>query len=328
MLPEIALAALGGTIAAVPDSSGRNATMTLGVEQLIEAVPRLAEAARLRQLDFRQGPSAALRPDDIAELAALIVGELETGAAGAVVTQGTDTLEETAYLLDLLLPPGAPVVVTGAMRNSGLPGADGPANLLASVQVAASEAARGLGVLVVMNDEVHAARFVRKTHSSSPATFRSPQLGPLGWITEGRVSIPLAPRSASPHPAVPVGVPLPEVGLVRLTMGDDGRLVDAAASAGYAGLVVEVFGAGHVPVPARDAMRRASAAVPVVFASRTGAGELYRESAVFPGSERDLLDSGIISAGWREGLKARLLLSVLLASGAGRDGIAAAFASA
>jgi L-asparaginase len=234
-------------------------------------------------------------------------------------------MEETAYLLDLLLPAGPPIVITGAMRNSGLPGADGAANLTAAVQVAVSPLAHGLGVLVVMNDEVHAARFLRKTHSSSPASFRSPQLGPIGWITEGRVRIPLIPREATANVTLPKGAALPDVGLVRMSLGDDGRLIDAGAAGGYAGLVVEAFGAGPVSEPVRDAMHRASGNIPVIFASRTGAGELYERSASYPGSERDLLDSGIISAGWHDGLKARLLLSVLLASGADRPAIRAAF---
>lgn len=114
----------------------------------------------------------------------------EEGSDGIVITQGTDTIEETAFVLDLLVDAETPIVVTGAMRNPSLPGADGPANLLASVQVASSFAARGLGTLVVFNDEVHAARFVRKTHTQNPATFRSSPVGPIGWISEGTPRIP------------------------------------------------------------------------------------------------------------------------------------------
>lgn len=191
--PRIGVIALGGTIASVPDSSGRNATMSLSVADVLAAVPAAADIVQLRAETFRQCGSAELSVADIVELAARI-DELSDQLDGVVVTQGTDTLEETAYLLDLLVVSDMPVVVTGAMRNSGLPGADGPANLLHSIRVAASGEAQGLGPLVVMNDEIHAARFVRKSHATSTAAFTSPGLGPLGWVAEGRVRIPLVPR--------------------------------------------------------------------------------------------------------------------------------------
>src|SRR6185437_15072259 len=121
-----------------------------------------------------------------------ILRRVEDGSAGIVITQGTDTIEETAFALDLLWAGHAPIVITGAMRNPTLPGADGPANLLAAVRVAASPAARGLGVLVVIADEIHAARFVSKRHTQSPAAFAA-LAGPLGWVSEGDVRIVLVP---------------------------------------------------------------------------------------------------------------------------------------
>ena len=112
-------------------------------------------------------------------------GAVRDGAHGVVVTQGTDTMEETAFLVDCLWDDDAPFVFTGAMRNPTLPGADGPANLTAAIRTAAVDAARGRGAMVVFNDEIHAARFVRKTHSTSPAAFRSPDAGPIGHVVEG-----------------------------------------------------------------------------------------------------------------------------------------------
>jgi L-asparaginase len=131
-------------------------------------------------------PGSELNLEDLIELAGEIQAHIDAGTRG-VVTQGTDTMEGTAFVLDLLVHADAPIVVTGAMRHPSLPGAEGPANLLASVQVAVSDAARGVGTMVVVNDEIHAARFVQKTHTTqNPATFRSPLTGPVGWVSEVR----------------------------------------------------------------------------------------------------------------------------------------------
>ncbi|MEO8908365.1 MAG: asparaginase domain-containing protein, partial [Microbacteriaceae bacterium] len=165
---------LGGTIASTESARGNGGvTPQLGAAELIAAVPQLNEVAKLKAVAFRQSASGDLTLEDMVALAAAIEVERDDGVSGTVVTQGTDTIEETSFALDLLLPPGRPVVVTGAMRNPTLAGADGPANLLSAVQVARAPEAAGLGVLVVLNDEIHTARFVRKTHTSSPSTFRS-----------------------------------------------------------------------------------------------------------------------------------------------------------
>jgi L-asparaginase len=131
-------------------------------------------------------PGSELNLKDLIELAGEIQAHIDAGTRGVVVTQGTDTMERTAFVLDLLVHADAPIVVTGAMRHPSLPGAEGPANLLASVQVAVSDAARGVGTVVVLNDEIHATRFVQKTHTQNPATFRSPLTGPEGWVSEVR----------------------------------------------------------------------------------------------------------------------------------------------
>ena len=186
--PSVTVLALGGTIA-MTAGSGPGVVPTLTGEMLVAAVPGLADIAKIDARSFRQLPGAHLQFDDLEALAATIRELSAAGQRGIVVTQGTDTIEETAFALDRLLDLDTPVIVTGAMRNPTLPGADGPANLLAAVQVAISDEARGLGCVVVMNDEVHAARFVRKTHTSSPAAFTSPAAGVIGWVVEGRVRV-------------------------------------------------------------------------------------------------------------------------------------------
>jgi L-asparaginase len=337
--PEVVVFALGGTIAFTA-SDGRAARLSLDAADLVAGLPGLAPLLAARPITFRSVPSADLTFADLAELAREIDAAIAAGAAGAVVTQGTDTLEESAYALDCLVTTQAPVVVTGAMRNAGQLGADGPANLAAALRVAISPLAAGVGVVVVMNDEIHAARFVQKTHSTSPSAFRSPGAGPLGALTEGRIAIPLVPRHRAPHVRLAPGAVIPPVALIRLGLGDGPELLDAVAAsaaagaapaavragAAAAGAVVEVFGAGHAARRNADALKRLAARMPVVFASRTGAGGLCTSTAGYPGSEKDLIDGGLIPAGALDGLKARVLLALLLADGAQRDRIAATLA--
>lgn len=299
----------------------------MGARELAAAVPALEETAELETVAFRQTASGDLTFEDISALAEQINIQLKGGAAGAVVTQGTDTIEETSFALSLLVDSIRPVVVTGAMRNPTLPGADGPANLLAAVQVASSSVAEGLGTVVVFNDEIHAARYVRKTHTSSPSTFRSMNAGPLGWVVEGRPRIALRPVTNLPTIAPPTQ-PVPPVALLRLCLGDDARIVDQIESLGYRGLVLEAFGGGHVPARMVAPLEALSKRIPVVLASRTGAGEVLMETYGFPGSERDLLSRGLIHAGSLDGAKARVLLSFLLADSADPDTVAETFQTA
>jgi len=316
---------LGGTISST-DSGGKGVEPTVTGETLVSDVPEIAEVAEVSAVSFRQVASGELTVDDLVELASEITARIDEGASGAVVTQGTDTIEETTFVLDLLVDREAPVVVTGAMRNPTLPGADGPANLLASIHVAASEVARGLGAVVVLNDEIHAARFVRKTHTSNPATFRSDPVGPVGWISENVPRVVLRPVGRHK-------ITLPEdaqdrpVALHTVTLGDDGRLLSAIEQQGYAGLVVEAMGGGHVPSNMAGALEDLAGKLPVILASRTEAGEVLHSTYGFAGSETDLLERGLIGAGPLDGLKARLFLTLLLRSGATREEIKASFDS-
>jgi L-asparaginase len=322
--PKVAVLSTGGTIASPATTEG-GAVPQLAAPHLVAAVPQLAEVADVAPASFRQVPSPELTVLDLLELAAEARRLVESGAAGTVVTQGTDSVEETAFVLDLLWEREEPIVVTGAMRNPSLPGADGPANLLAAVRVAASPSARGLGCLVVLNDEIHAARFVQKTHTSNPATFRSRLTGPIGWLCEDRVR--LAVRPIGRHHLRPRGRDVPAVALLKVGLGDDGRLIGVVPELGFAGLVVEAMGGGHLPGALVGPLERVARAMPVVLASRTGGGELLRETYGFPGSERDLLGRGLIAAGALDGLKSRLLLTLLLMAGAGADELREAFAT-
>jgi len=306
-LSDIAVIALGGTIAMTPGGGG-GVVPKLTADDLVAAVPGLGDVARIHASTFRQVPGAHLDLHDAVELAGEIERTLET-CAGVVVTQGTDTIDEMAYALDLLVRSPRPVVVTGAMRNPTVAGADGPANLLAAVQTAASAAAVGLGCLVVLNDEIHAARLVVKGHTARPDAFVSPLGGPLGYVAEGLPRVLLCPVSAPV--ALPGDVAPRPVGLVTAVLGDDGSALRFAAQRSE-GVVVEAMGGGHVPPGVADAIGDVAPTRPVVLASRTHAGEILRNTYGFPGSERDLLDRGAVSAGWLNARKARVLLSLLL----------------
>lgn len=319
---RVDLLALGGTIA-MSGPSATGVTPALSAEDLLTAVPSLAEAGiEIRACQFRQLPGASLNLPDMVELSVEIGARLADGSDGVVVVQGTDTIEETSFVLDLLHVGPQPLVVTGAMRNPTQPGADGPANLDAAIRVAACGAARNLGCVVVLNDQIHAAAQVAKTHTSNPAAFASPATGPLGWIAETIPHIAARPsrRHTLPRPTDPV----PPVGLYTVTLGDTGTSLAAFADA-HVGLVVAAMGVGHVPAALVKPLAEAAARMPVVLASRIGVGSVHATTYGFPGSERDLLDRGLISGGDLNPYKARLLLGLLLANGTDREGIATAF---
>ncbi|MEV4478606.1 asparaginase [Micromonospora coxensis] len=325
---SVVLFTLGGTIAMAGVGPGERPVVTrLTGADLLAAVPGLGTVGE--ELDVRDAlavPSADLTYRRLLDVVDAASRAVAGGATGVVVTQGTDTLEETAYLADLVWPHAAPLVVTGAMRNPTLAGADGPANLLAAVRVAASAEARDLGVLVVANDEIHASRWVRKTHSTSTATFASPNAGPLGHVVEGRVRLLTRPPRHAPLPAVdPARLDATRVALHTVTLDDDGWLLDGLAERRH-GLVVAGYGVGHVPSALAPVLGALTERMPVVLTSRTGAGPVLRHTYGAVGSETDLQRRGLVNGGLLDPYKAVVLLRTLLAAGAGRDEVAAAFA--
>jgi L-asparaginase len=322
--PRVLVIGLGGTIA-MTRGAGAGVTPRLTAQDLVEATPGLSDAgADLQVVTFRNRPGASLTVEDLLELSQILSNGFAAGAVGAVITQGTDSIEECAYVLSLLHSGDQPVVVTGAMRNPTLAGADGPANLLAAVTVAASPQASGLGCLVVLADEVHAADRVCKTHTTSVTAFASPYGGPLGHLAEGRLHLVNRPARTLSVPMPPIGAALPRVALCTATLGDDGSSIPALAAESD-GLVVAGFGVGHVPESWVPHLAAVAERIPVVLASRVGAGRIATGTYGYPGSERDLLGRGLIPAGGLDPYKSRLLLQLILASAANRAEAEAAF---
>jgi L-asparaginase len=332
--PRIHILALGGTIATRPDASGAM-QMGLGADDLVAAVPLLETVADIQAETVSRVGSHSLSFDQIHALAAKI-RSLEVD--GVVVTQGTDTLEETSFLLDLLLDLEIPVIVTAAMRNPALTSPDGPGNLLAAVRVAADpwvrNNARALGVVAVMLDEVYAASDVLKVHPTRINGFASTQTGPLAALVEDRIvpfALPVrdamvAARVKLRHATAGKASP---VALLWMSLDEPGRLAEALVLApdhlGYGGAVLGAMGGGHTPERATDILLRLSAAMPTVVSPRTGGGPMLRQTYAGPSSEIALRNAGLIWGGRLHPLKARVLLDTCLRAGLDRAAIAGLF---
>jgi L-asparaginase len=237
---------------------------------------------------------------------------------GLVVTHGTDTLEETAYLLDLLLLSPKPVVLVGAIRTISEAGWDGPANLLAAVRVAAAPTSQDRGVLVVMNEQILTASEAQKIHTESAGSFASPEFGPVGVLDAGKVVyVRRAARhgtwtSADADTGLRVARLETTVDLVKSAAGADDRFLRCSLAAGATGIVIEAMGRGNLPPAMKPGIEAAAAAgVPVVLASRYGAGSV-QERYGYEGGGHDLAQLGVIFAGRLNGLKARMKLMVAL----------------
>jgi L-asparaginase len=305
----------GGTISMRYDPAAKGAVPALAGRDILDLVPQLREIADLEVEDFGAHPGPHMTPELMWQLreriAALIA---QSDVAGIVVTHGTDSLEETAYLLARSVISQKPIVLTGAMRTSSDLGWDGPANLGAALRVAASDAAKGFGVLVVMSDRVYAGLDVTKAHTNLLDAFESPGLGPLGILDGRRVIF----RRSIPFPCDVLDAPrlaLP-VDIVYAYAGADSRLVDAARETGV-GVVIAGMGRGNVPPAMVPGIERwLGEGKPVVIASRALRGRVGRTYG-YPGGGRRLHDLGCILAGSRRPQQARI--DLMLALGAGVD---------
>jgi len=323
-VPRVHIIATGGTIAMTHDEQTGGAIVALSGADFLHRLTSQAGAGlpQLTSEEYGPLPSSHFTVEHLWGLRERVASVLrnpfssrrrvsEFAADGIVIIHGTDTLEETAYLLDLTVSGDKPVVVTGAMRTASEPGYEGMANLLAAVRVAAAPEARGLGTLVVLNDEIHTARDVTKTHSQSLDTFQSPFWGPLGRVEAERITIArrterqiiLCPRLE------------PRVYLFKLAIGMDAEPLRHATALGARGAVIESFGGGRVPPWWLEAIQEATAqGIAVVIATRCPAGRVHDRYG-FAGSYRDLVKAGCLFADGLNGQKARIRLMAALGTG-------------
>lgn len=313
--PRVVVLSTGGTIASVYDEATGGFAPALTGEELVRAIPGLDTLARVQVEQVVNVPSTDMTPTlwhEVSRRANRLLAD--TDVAGVVVTHGTDTLEETAYWLDLTVTSHRPVVVVGAQRAASEPDADGPRNLRDAIRVAAAPEAAGMGTMVVMNGRIDAAREATKTHSLDVSTFRSLSWGALGTVDPDGVRFYRSPLRRQTIP-VPDEAALARVDIVSTYAGADARLVRALMAGGLDGVVVEAAGVGNLASALFEGLEELRAAgIPCVVTSRVPDGRvlpLYSGR----GGGVSLREIGCVFADNLSPQKARVLLIAALASG-------------
>jgi L-asparaginase len=322
----IGLLFTGGTISMKLDPSTGAAMPALGASDILAQVPAMESVADFEVEDFSRLPGPHVTPDQMWRLARRAAAWLERpDIDGLVITHGTDTIEETAFLLDLLLLTDKPVVLVGAMRTMSDASWDGPGNLLAAARVAASPSARGYGVLVVMDEQILPAREVRKVHTESSGSFATPEVGPVGVIDAGVVIFRRQScarpswRDATAEPGLRVRRLDTRVELLQTFTGMSDRLVRAALGEESRGLALVAFGRGNVPPAIMPALAAGiEAGTIVTISSRCVAGRVGPRYG-YEGAGLQLSRIGAILAGDLSGAKARLLQMAALGGTGTRD---------
>lgn len=320
--PKVCIIFTGGTISMTVDDEIGAAIPTLSGEQILSMVSNIDKMADIEVVNFSEIPGPHMTIDKLLELKRLIEDKLEDSAiTGVIVTHGTDTLEETAYFLDLTLHHEKPVIVVGAMRNSSELGYDGSSNLAAAVCTAISPKARNKGVLVVLNNEVNAAAEVTKTDTLALNTFQSPY-GPLGTIDTNDF---IVYREIAYRQHIQTDVVERRVDLIKTVIDMDDRMIRCAVDTGAVGLVIEAMGRGNVSPKVLEGIRYAiDKGVSVVVVSRCYSGRVF-VSYGYAGGGKELADLGVIMGGDMSGPKARLKLMLALGKTQDKEKIRALF---
>ncbi|WP_312500089.1 asparaginase [Enterococcus sp.] len=296
----------GGTIAMKEDS------LTGGVSPdvsnpLMDAPIHIDEDVELIVEDIFNLPSPHMTPTEMLQLKERIQLAHISGVAGVVITHGTDTLEETAFFLDTTIGSQLPIVITGAMRSSNEIGSDGLYNFESAIRVAKCPEAVNKGVLVVMNDEIHSARYVTKTHTTNIATFRTPTLGPIGLVTKHRI---IFMQELLTSPQIDVDRVDGLFPIVKAYAGMTGELFEALADSQIDGLVIEALGAGNLPPQTIEPLKKLIARhIPVVLVSRCFNG-IAEPVYDYPGGGIELQQLGVIFCNSINSQKARIKLLI------------------
>lgn len=284
-----------GTGAAVPHFSG---------SELMELIPQARTLANIEVFDFGIYPGPHMTPELMLDLAKKVKEFIVTGNyEGIVITHGTDTLEETAYFLDLSINTPIPIIVTGSMKNSSEPEWDGPRNLLDALYICHNENSRSLGVLVCLNGEINAASEVTKTHTDNLETFHSLDFGSLGFVQNGRVIFNRLPRKME---KLETEIINSNVDLIKCYAGMDDKFFRFSADSGAEGIVVEAMGVGNVPPAAFEGIKYAvEKNIPIVLVSRCPSGETL-DVYGYPGAGKWLSKLGVLFTDYLNGQKARI----------------------
>jgi len=319
-MSRVAVIFTGGTISMVADAEAGGNVPALDGAAILARTPGLDRVAEIVPIDLGRTPASHFSFPGLFEIAGRIrAAQADPAIDGVVVVQGTDVLEETVFLWDLLTDRPEPIVVTGAMRTASDPGYDGPANLLDAVTCAASPDLDGAGVVVVLAGSIDAADAVTKTHASALDTFKSLDAGPLGSVRDGAVTIS---RRRGPRRHVATVRAAEDVHLITAHVAMDGRLLDAATAGRPSGIVIEATGAGNTSAELLDAAIGAMAAGTLIAVTTRCAAGAVSPAYAFRGGGATWLREGAILAGHLSGPKTRIALAAGL--GAGMDRIALA----
>lgn len=310
-LPVVRLIATGGTIAMKIDPVKKAPVPAISGEDLISTVPEIANLAKIEVENLSNIPSDYMAPDSWVGLQKAVVATLaRPEVAGAIVSHGTDTLEESAYFLDLTVASNKPIVLIGAQRNASEKDFDGPRNLFNAARICVTPEATGKGSMIAMNNQINAAREVVKTHTSDVETFKSGDYGFIGSADHDRVIFYRTPTRRQHIPLLQDKLPAVEV--ISMYAGADGAMINAAVAAGAKGIVVQALGWGNVNKPMFAAIKNAIAkGTSVVISTRVPNGRVLPVYG-FEGGGKTLQQAGAIFADNLSPQKARILLMLAL----------------
>lgn len=302
---KIIIITTGGTIAMSENRKTKEITI-MQQYSLDNLIPFYDEKNIIEIDNYINIPSPYITQEILYELTNRIKHHLSNNEVkGVIITHGTDTLEETAYFVDLTIASDKPIIFTGAMRSSNELGADGPLNVANSIRVVNDNASSGKGVLVVFNDEIHAARHVTKTHTSNVATFQSPQTGAIGTINKNDVNFSHAPL---PKEIYTLKNPTKKVGLLKTAIGTDDLLINTYIDNQYDGIVIEALGSGNLPpTMLKGIIRAIENNIEIVLVSRCYNGQVDPIYA-YEGGGKHLKDLGVTFISGLNGQKARIKL--------------------